>query len=175
VPASAFPNHTQERDMPARKILGSMLLAMAALLLGGCATLPSTEQMKAAVATYQVPRLPDPGTAMVYVVRPSALGTLVRFNVFLNNQEEQSEVGFTRGNQYIYFTVPPGSHKIYSKAENWAEAALELRPGEVVFLQQEPTMGLIMARNNLFRLEEFQGKYHVKNLEMGTLLKGKLP
>ena len=73
--------------------------------------------MKAAVATYQVPNLPESGTAMVYVVRPSALGSMIRFNVFLNNQEEQSEMGFTRGNQYIHSSVPPGAHKIYSKAE----------------------------------------------------------
>lgn len=161
--------------MQARKALGSMLLAMAALLLAGCATLPSTDQMKSAVATYQVPKLPEPGSAMVYVVRPSAMGTLIRFNVFLNDQESQSEVGYTRGNQYIYFTVPPGAHKIYSKAENWAETTLDVKAGDVVFLQQEVTMGLIMARNNLLRLEDLPGKYHVKNLEVGTLLKGKLP
>ena len=41
------------------------------------------------------------------------IGALIRFNVFVDNQEDASEVGCTRGNQYIYFQVPPGDRKIY--------------------------------------------------------------
>ena len=127
--------------------------------------------MKAETAAYQLPQAPQPGKAMVYVVRPAQIGALIRFNVFLDDQADASEMGYTRGGQYIYFNASPGSHKIYSKAENWAEINVELKPGEVAFIQQEPTMGIIMARNNLFRLEDFQGKYHVKTLEKGTVLK----
>ena len=32
-------------------------------------------------------------------------------------------------------------------------------------------MGLIMARNTIFKLEDYQGKYHVKKLSLGTILK----
>lgn len=157
--------------MNIRKLMGSVALVSAALLLGGCASMPSTEQMKAETASYQVPKLPEAGKAMVYVVRPSALGTLVRFNVFLNDQQPESEMGYTRGSQYIYFSVPPGSHKVYSKAENWAETTFTAQPGDIIFIQQEPSMGIIMARNNLFKVEDFQGKYHVKTLQVGTVIK----
>lgn len=157
--------------MRLNKTIGTLLLAAGALLLGGCASLPSTEVMKTETASYTLPKLPEPGQAMVYVVRPAHLGGLIRFNVFLNDQEPQSEMGYTRAAQYIYFSVPPGEHKVYSKAENWAEAAISAKAGDVIFIQQEPTIGLIMARNNLFRLEDLQGKYHVKTLELGTVIK----
>ena len=80
-------------------------------------------------------------------------------------------MGYTRASQYIHFNIPPGNHKIYSKAENWAELLIAAREGDIVFVQQNVAMGVVMARNNLHTLEEYQGKYHVKNLTPGTILK----
>jgi hypothetical protein len=151
--------------------LGAMLFAVAVAMLSGCASLPSPEEMKADIVTFQLPKLPEPNKAMVYVVRPTALGTLVRFNVFVDDQEAKSEMGYTRGNQYIYFNVAPGQRKILSKAENWAEVTLDAKAGDVFFIQQEPSMGFVMARNSLLKLEDYQGKYHVKRLNLGTILK----
>jgi len=74
-------------------------------LLTGCASMPSPEAMKAATASYQLPKLPEPNKAIVYVVRPSPLGGLIRFNVFVDDQEAQSEMGYTKSSQYIYFNV----------------------------------------------------------------------
>jgi hypothetical protein len=140
-------------------------------VLSGCASLPPPEVMKSETATYRLPRLPDAGKAIVYVVRPSALGTLVRFNVFVDDQEPNSEMGHTRGSQYIYFMVAPGEHKILSKAENWAELQVSAKADDIIFIQQEPSMGLLMARNDIFKLQAYEGKYHVKTLTMGTILK----
>ena len=141
-----------------------LLTALAALtltLLTGCASLPSPDAMKAEVANFQLPKLPEAGKAIVYVVRPSPLGGLVRFNVFLDDQEAQSEMGYTRASQYIYFNVSPGDHKVYSKAENWAETLVSVKAGDVIFIEQELGVGIIMARNTLLKLEEIPGKYHV--------------
>ena len=80
-------------------------------------------------------------------------------------------MGFTRSSQYIYFNLKPGEHKIYSKAENWAETSVSAKAGDIIFIQQEPTMGILMARNNLFMLKDYEGKYHVKTLTAGTILK----
>lgn len=148
------------------------VLVLISTLLTGCATLPSPEVMKSETQNFNLPRLPDASNAVVYVVRPSSIGGLVRFNVFVDDQEAQSEMGFTRGNQYIYFSVKPGKHRIYSKAENWAESEIDVKAGEIIFIQQEPALGIIMARNNIFKIDDVQGKYHVKTLNIGTLLKG---
>ena len=104
-------------------------------------------------------------------MRPTELGTVVRFNVFLGDQEASSEMGFTRGGQYIYFNVPAGRQRLFSKAENTAEIEVDAKPGEVIYLQQEPAMGILFARNSIFRIEELPGKYHVKTLKPGTILK----
>jgi hypothetical protein len=147
------------------------VLVLVIVVMTGCVSLPSPEVMKAEVATYQLPKTPEPGKAIVYVVRPSGLGGLIRFNVFVDDQLAPSEVGYTRSSQYIYFNLVPGNHKIYSKAENWAETQVKAEPGDIIYIQQEPSMGIIMARNSIFRLEDYQGKYHVKKLTVGTILK----
>jgi hypothetical protein len=153
-----------------RSITGALAL-VALVLATGCASLPSPEAMKAETANFQLPKLPDSGKAIVYVVRPSSLGGLIRFNVFVDDQEAASEMGFTGASQYIYFQVAPGDHKIYSKAENWAELQLSAKAGDIFFIEQEPTMGIIMARNSLTKIEEVPGKYHVKKLAVGTVIK----
>jgi hypothetical protein len=157
--------------MNALSKLTALAIVGSLLLLGGCASTPSPEAMKAEVATYQLPKLPDPGKAIVYVVRPSSLGGLIRFNVFVDDKEDASEMGYTRSSQYIYFQVEPGTRKILSKAENWAETIIEAKAGDIFFIQQEPSMGIIMARNSIFKLEDYEGKYHVKTLKAGTILK----
>lgn len=157
--------------MRMKNLLGLATAALALAVLSGCASLPSPEVMRAETATFTLPKLPEPGKAIVYVVRPEMLGGAIRFNVFVDDQEDASEMGYTRGTQYIHFNLKPGPHKIFSKAENWAEVNVDAKAGDIFFIQQEPSMGVIMARNNLFKLEDFQGKYHVKKLTLGTILK----
>ena len=153
-----------------RMFLKACVLAIA-VVAGGCATLPSPEVMRAEVANFELPRKPEIDKVLVYVVRPNELGTLVRFNVYVGDQEPASEMGFTRGGQYIHFSVPPGKSRLFSKAENTAELEFDARGGEVIYLQQEPAMGLLFARNSMFRIEELPGKYWVKTLKPGTMLK----
>ncbi|MBT3505084.1 MAG: DUF2846 domain-containing protein [Piscirickettsiaceae bacterium] len=127
--------------------------------------------MKTDIVGYELPELPEAGKAIVYVVRPSSVGSLIRFNVFVDDEEASSEMGFTRGSEYIYFNLMPGSHRILSKAENWAEATVTDNEGDIIFIQQDAAMGLLMARNSIFQLPDYQGKYQVKHLELGTIIK----
>jgi len=157
--------------MQTRNSIATIMVVVALATLPGCASLPSPDAMKAEVSSFQVPKLPEPGKAICYVVRPSVLGGLIRFNVFVDDQQEHSEMGYTRSSQYIYFNLSPGEHKIYSKAENWAEVQVSAKAGDIIFIQQEPTMGILMARNNIFKPEDYQGKYHVKTLQVGTIIK----
>lgn len=140
-------------------------------LATGCATLPSTEKMALELSGYNLPKQSEPESALIYVVRPSSMGTLIRFNVFVDDKEDSSEMGYTRGSQYLYFFVSPGKHTIFSKAENWAEINIDLKEGETVFLKQNPAMGIIMARNDLELIQEVEGKYHVKNTSIGVIKK----
>lgn len=155
--------------MITRLTLPIYTLLIALFLLTGCATLPSPESMKKDTADFELPKIPDSNKAMIYVVRPSVFGTLVRFNVFLDNEDDSSEIGYNRGSQYIYFQVTPGKHKIMSKAENWAEMSVDVKAGDIVFIKQNAEIGIIMARNSLSLLEEHEGKYHIKRSNVGTI------
>jgi hypothetical protein len=55
--------------------------------------------------------------------------------------------------------------------ENWAETQVTAKAGDIIFIKQEPTMGIITARNNTFKHEDYVGKYHVKTLTVGALMK----
>ncbi len=153
-----------------RKSLFAVLIVFVGLGTG-CATLPSPEEMKADVSNFTLPKMPESGKAVVYVVRPSSLGGLVRFNVFVDDKEVESEIGYTRGAQYIYFNLEPGEHQIFSKAENWASVNVSAKAGDIIYVHQEPSMGVIMARNDLRIPAEYEGKYQVKHLSLGTIKK----
>lgn len=153
-----------------RSAVRSVIL-LVTMFLVGCASLPTAQEMRSDVVDYQLPKLPEEGKAIVYVVRPSSLGGLIRFNVFVDDQQPESEMGYTRGNQYIYFTVDPGEHQILSKAENWAETNVTANSGDIIYIHQDPKMGILMARNSLFKLQAYEGKYHVKHLKAGTIIK----
>lgn len=139
--------------------------------LFGCSSTPSVEKMQADVASYSLPKAAVADKGLVYVVRPSNVGMLVRFNVFLDDKEADSEMGYNRGNQYIYFFVTPGKHVISSKAENWADMPINVKAGEVVYLKQEVEMGFAVARNSLKVLSDLEGRYLVKDASLGTVAK----
>ena len=137
----------------------------------GCASLPPAEKMREDVADFELPKLPAEGKAIVYIVRPSSVGSLIRFNVFVDDKEPESEMGFTRGKQYIHFNLEPGDHQILSKAENWAEINVTANAGDIIYIQQDAQMGLIMARNSVIKIQDYEGKYHIKRLKLGTIIK----
>jgi hypothetical protein len=73
---------------------------------------------------------------------------------------------YDRHPQYIYFNLMPGEHTILSKAENWAEAKVSAKAGDIIYIEQEASMGIIMARNSLRLPPDYEGKYQVKHLAL---------
>jgi hypothetical protein len=126
---------------------------------------PSIDAMKKDIVGFELPHLPTKNNAVVYVVRPEYLGFLVKFDVSVDNKP----VGYTRGNQHIYFDVLPGNHIISSGAENVDKYKIDARIGDVIFIHQEPAMGLGYARNNLSVIDDIKGKYYVKHTNFGTI------
>jgi hypothetical protein len=49
--------------------------------------------MKVELASYQLPKLPEPGQAIYCVVHTPILGDRIRFDVFVDNQENACEMG----------------------------------------------------------------------------------
>ncbi len=97
---------------------------------------------------------PSPGNCLIYIIRPASLGLAVSFWVYIDGQE----IGTTRGRNYLEAEVKPGAHEIISRSENEAKLPLETKAGEVYFIEQQVTMGVVMARNKLIQLNSGEGK-----------------
>jgi hypothetical protein len=148
----------------------SCILLLVFFGFSGCASLPRPDEMKAEVAAYQLPKLPENGKAIVYVVFMESWYKGISFDVYLDNQEPKSKIGSNMGGQYIYFNLTPGEHKILSKAENWAEITVLAKAGDILFVRQEPYTGFLNARNKLLSLQDYEGKYHVKTSTIGAII-----
>jgi len=145
------------------------ILFLILFVISGCASVMPPDLQKAEVATYRVPKLPGNAKAIVYVIFEESWHNDVRFTVYLDSQEPASAIGYNMGGQYIYFELSPGKHTILSKAENWAKIDVSARAGDVLFMRQELYPGVLDARNKLSMLEEYEGKYYVKNLARGSI------
>ncbi len=151
-----------------------MKLFLNLCLLAGllsCASLPPKEEMVNKTKGMTLPFDVVKGKALVYVVRPSMVGTLVRFNVFVDGQNPENEFGWTRGKEYIHFYLKPGKHQIHSKAENWSSIEVDLKPNSITYIKQNAEMGIIMAQNNIHVIPDYEGKYHLISTTPGNYLK----
>lgn len=146
-------------------------IVLGLLIITGCATAPSRVEMKTSLEGYQLPQKKKKDESLIYVVRPGVLGSVVRFNVFLDSEVDQAEMGWNRGDQYIYFYAKPGKHNILSRAENLGELRIETKANEVYYIRQTAHMGFIMAQNSLSLLSPLEGKYWVKNTSQGKIIK----
>jgi hypothetical protein len=151
----------------------SLFYLLLITIFAACSSLPTPEKMKSATADFALPAMNVNGKAVIYIVRPSSAGAFIKFNVFLDNKDANSEMGYNRGNQHFYFYADPGKHIIYSKAENWAEIAIDVKKSDVVFLKQNTEFGVIMARTSMEKIPYYEGKYHVMQTNSGTTIKTK--
>lgn len=150
----------------------SLFFLITLLSLVSCAV--SRQQMEQNIAGYNLPHKPEKGEGVIYVVRPSGVGALVRFNVYLDVHTNDNEMGWNRGSQFIYIFAKSGEHKLFSLAENNEEMTVNVKEGQPTFIRQDAYMGLIMARNGLTVVDEVEGKYWVKNLSEGKIIKTRL-
>ena len=148
-----------------------LLALMLSLLLTGCYTQTSVKQMIDDTQTYQVPYSAPTDKAIVYVVRPNSLYGIFKYPIYLDGKEQANQVGYTRGNQYIYFYVSPGKHTIGSKAENLSEVTIDVQAGETAYVIQEGTFGFLFGRNYASKLNPVEGRYYIKHTSLGTINK----
>ena len=157
-----------------KSTIGLLFMALVITFFSGCSrtSLPSPEQMENEVRGFNLPKLPENGKAIVYVVRPNFFGMAIKFNIYIDDKKASSEMGYTYGKEYIYFNLLPGKHKILSLAENWDSVEVNAKAGDIIFLEQEFKMGVMYGRNKLYDdYSLLEGKYRVKTLSLGTILK----
>jgi hypothetical protein len=107
---------------------------------------------------------PPEGKAIVYIVRPSVVGTIVPFKVSCND----SLIGSTTGNKYLFVVLESNTYKFVSKAENDSELELKVEPEKTYYIEQKPKMGIVMARNELILLNNEEGEQKLTNCSIST-------
>jgi hypothetical protein len=133
----------------------ALLLAGAALLASGCASVPmASHEADLAAKKFDVP----PDRANLYVFRNESFGGAIRMSVQLDG----AVFGDTAAKAYLYSPIAPGPHTVVSKSENDSEVTIDANPGTNYFVWQEVKMGLWTARSELQQVDEAKGRAGVE-------------
>lgn len=146
------------------------------VLLSGCVRDLPIDNIQNDIQGFKLPHEPRGNMATVYIVRPYARGWPLKLDISIDGKiNDQSDsiinnyMGYTKGNEYIYFDVKPGAYTIYSNGENVSSQDFIFKKGDIVFFEQKPLMGIISLRSNLSRIDSNRGFYCVKNLKPGNM------
>ena len=98
---------------------------------------------------------PPDGKALVYLLRPSKVGSLVTFTTTCDDKV----VGKTKGNRFVYTVMDPGSHTLTTTGgEKDAQLDLVTEANKIYFVEIIPKMGVVMARVKMEQLTEEDGR-----------------
>ena len=136
-------------------MLRKIAAAVAIASLTACASVPmGTPSQDAALKKFE----PVEGKAAVYIYRNEMFAYGVRMDVLVNGED----IGTTAALSYIYTTLPPGQHKISSKAEDNTSIRLNAEAGKVYYVWQEAVSGSWYARSKLHLVDEKTGQAGVR-------------
>lgn len=137
----------------------SALIAAAALLAAGCASVPMADPAQdQAAKSFTV----SPGKSKIYVYRNENFGAAVTLDVFINGRP----LGQTVAKTYLVAEVDPGPHRVMGKGENEHLIDLNTVAGRVYYVWQEVKMGLMFARNQLQVVDEQTGRAGVMECKL---------
>lgn len=120
-----------------RSIFRLSLPAMAALLLGACASTQMTE-----VTVEQRVTAPAPGKALLYMIRPSMFGGAIQSTVYDGDQY----IGTVSADTHVAYQADPGSHLFMVIGESADFMQAELVAGKTYSAVVAPRMGVWKAR-----------------------------
>jgi hypothetical protein len=92
--------------------------------------------------------------ALIYVVRPAAVGFAVPTYSFAN----QKLLGVNHGNGYFWVYLAPGEYLFWSKAENVDGLRLAVEAGQTYYFHQKIVPGWVKARTALEPLPAAEGE-----------------
>jgi len=149
-------------EMATLKIKGLFLIAaLAALVLGGCASVPMASlSMDNEAKNFTAPA----SASRIYIYRSESMGGAIPMTVSLDGKT----LGQTGPKTYFMIDVAPGQHKVESFTENVASLTLQTNPGKAYYVWQEVKMGMWAARSALHEVPEEQGQKGVRESKMAA-------
>jgi len=107
---------------------------------------------------------PTADTALVYIIRSTMWGNKVQTKLAVDGEWK----GVNRGNNYFFFTLPPGEHYFCSQSENRSIVVLNVEAGKTYYLDQSIHMGKWKARNDLNVMDEAEGQKRLAGAHPST-------
>lgn len=130
-----------------------------AMLLGGCASLPSADPaLDKQAKTFSVPV----GQSAIYLYRNEIFGAAVALPVSLDGQA----MGKTGAKTYFRWEVNPGNHEIVSGGESGARLSVATEPNKIYFVWQEVKLGAFSAGTALHQVDEQTGRDAVRQCSL---------
>jgi len=133
-----------------------ILLFVTFILLSSCA---ATHQYNKFAAKEE--NIPE-GKARVYVLRTSALGSMVKFGVYQDSRENL--IGKVGPKSYLSWDMEAGEHNILARAETERSVTINAIAGKTYYVKLIPTFGIAVARVKLELLSEIEGAELINEL-----------
>jgi hypothetical protein len=140
----------------------ALVLGLALAMATGCAAHVPMAPPDQDLAAKQF--VPAQQTANLYVYRHEQFGYAVSMGVLLDG----TWLGDTAARTYLHLPIPPGEHRVISKAENTTEVSFTAEPGKNYFVWQEVKMGFAAPRSALHLVEEAEGRAAVTQCSLAT-------
>jgi hypothetical protein len=137
------------------------LVLIASTIFAGCASTStlSLEESEAA-KSFEAPE--DRGVVFLYRTG-RALGAANAIEVEVNGQA----AGGTGPGTFFRWDLKPGTHSFYSRTgESSATVAIDVKAGQVYFIQQDARLGLEQGRVTLREVDAATGQDAIKSMKM---------
>lgn len=126
-------------------------LALAAMLVSGCASVPMVSMEEDAKAkAFSVPA----DMSSIYLYRNESFGGAIPLTVALDGKV----AGQTGPKTYFLWNVAPGAHELSSMSENTSTLKLNTEAGKAYYVWQEVKMGMWTARSLLQEVDADTGR-----------------
>lgn len=140
----------------------SLAFCSAALLLSGCASVPTANPEQ----TNQAKKFeaPTEGNSGLYIYRNSMVGAALKKDVYVNGKC----LGETSSHMFFFTEVPAGQQDIATESEfSPNHLTLQTEAGKNYFVRQYIKMGAFVGGANLEQVSEQVGKTAIAQLQMG--------
>ncbi len=105
---------------------------------------------------------PVQGKAIVYLLRPTDFGAIVKMNIDCDD----IHIGSTTAERYVYTLVNPGTHVFVSKSENHSSLSITVEAGKIYYIKQQVKMGIFFAETKLKLLDDTEGKKYLSKCKL---------
>jgi hypothetical protein len=136
-----------------------LTLSLVLALVGCGSTVPMSSPQTNSEAKLFKPKADSAG---VYIYRNESLGKLVKMHVEVDGKT----IGQTGHMTFFFLDLPPGLHKVTTRAENTSEITFQAMAGKLHYIWQEIKMGVFGPRAELHVVDETTGQKAVMETNM---------